>query len=142
MIHFNNFYYKNQEFFIKEVKEDLNKFLLDENEIASIGIPPRFVARLLNYLESKCFVSFGDFDTAIGNEIRQYMKGDNSYVKKVKQRIHEIINKARNRFLRDVNIKVEKIKVQPRSKPKSSPLHFDPLMSDEPTVGDTPTNVN
>lgn len=121
--------------FVNEVR------LILEEESASVGINPVFVSRLCNYLE-KGFPNYGDFDNAVGNEIRQYMKGDNSYVKKVKQRIHEIITKARNRFLRDVNIKVEKIKVQPRSKPKSSPLHFDPLMSDEPTVGDTPTNVN
>lgn len=134
---FSEYYFteRDAKVFVNEVR------LILEEESASVGINPVFVSRLCNYLE-KGFPNYGDFDNAVGNEIRQYMKGDNSYVKKVKQRIHEIINKARNRFLRDVNIKVEKIKVQPRSKPKSSPLHFDPLMSDEPTVGDTPANVN
>jgi len=140
-MNFQEYYFsdENKKMFMNSIENDLNILLSEEKDYITTNISTDFIKRLLNYLETKCFVSYGDFDTAVGNEIRKYMCSDNKYVKKVKQRIHEIITKARNRFLRDINVKVEKIKVQPRSKPKSSPLHYDPLLSDEPTVGDTPT---
>jgi len=116
---------------------------LIEQEAASIGIDPAFTTGLANYLEKR-FPTYGDFDVAIGNEIRKYMKGDNSYVKKVKKRIHEIIQKCKNRFLHDITNKVEKIKVQPKADPQAPPPldAQDPLMSDEPTQGDTPPHVS
>ena len=116
--------------------------LILEEESASIGLEPAFVAGMSNYLE-KCFPSYGDFDVAVGNEIRKYMKGDNSYVMKVKKRIHEIINKCKSKFLHDMTNRVEKIKVQPKDTPKGPTMyHQDPLMSDQPTAGEVPPNVN
>lgn len=132
---------------VENIKKDLHKIeesdakaftnevrLLMEEESASIGLNPTFVSRLCNYLEKR-FPDYGDFDLAVGNEIRQYMQGDNVYVKKVKQRIHDIINKAKNKFLRDIHNKVDKIKVQPKEEPK-------PPLIDEPTKEETVTNAN
>jgi hypothetical protein len=133
-----------QEYYFKEddAKAFVNEVMLIlEEESDSIGLNPAFIAGMSNYLE-KCFPSYGNFDVAVGNEIRKYMKGDNSYVKKVKKRIHEIINKCKGRFLHDVINRTEKIKVQPKEKPKAKPpIYNDPLMSDEPSTGDAPPNV-
>lgn len=136
-MNFSKFYFKENEAkdFTDEVK------VLIEQDLASVNINPIFISRLCNYLE-KGFPNYGDFDVAIGNEIRQYMKGDNIYVKKVKQRIHDIINKSKNKFLRDVHNKVDKIKILPKEEPKPSPLHTNPLLSDEPTQGEDPPYVN
>jgi len=123
--------------FAKEV------ILMVEEETSSTEIDPAFISGLANYLEKR-FPTYGDFDVAIGNEIRKYMKGDNSYVKKIKKRIHEIISKCKSRFLHDVTNKTEKIKIQPKdpSLPPSVAPSNDPLAtSDGPTVGDTPSNV-
>lgn len=116
--------------------------LILEEESPSIGIDPAFVAGMCNYLE-KCFPNYGDFDVAVGNEIRKYMKGDNSYVKKVKKRIHEIINKSKSKFLHDVGNRVEKIKIQPKANPQQPPAPMgNPLLNTEPTAGESPPNVN
>ena len=105
--------------FANEVK------LLVEEEVSSVGINPLFISRLTNYLERR-FPNYGDFDTAVGNEIRIYIKGDNAYIKKVKQRIHEIIHKAKAKFLRSIQDKVEKVKILPKAEPKP-PQAFKPL---------------
>ena len=134
------------EHYFKE--DDAKKFaneviLMVEEETASVEIDPAFISGLSNYLE-KCFPAYGNFDVAVGNEIRKYMKGDNSYVKKIKKRIHEIINKCKSKFLHDVTNRTEKIKVQPKdpSLPPSTVPSNDPLAtSDGPTVGDSPSNV-
>jgi len=132
-----------EHYFIEDAKAFTKEvMLIVEEETASVGLDPAFVAGLSNYLE-KCFPSYGDFDVAVGNEIRKYMKGDNSYVKKVKKRIHEIINKCKSRFLHDLTNKVEKIKVQPKDNPQvSNPLYNNPLMADEPSEGESPSNVS
>lgn len=136
-MNFSEHYFKEETIkeFVNEVK------MIVEQEMQTVEINPMFVSRLCNYLEKR-FPNYGDFDVAVGNEIRQYMQGDNSYVKKVKQRIHDIITKAKSKFLRDVHNKVDKIKVQKKVAPKSSPINYDPLMNDEPTQGKTPSNVN
>jgi len=115
--------------FTNEVK------LLIEEESASVGLNPAFVSRLCNYLERR-FPNYGDFDVAVGNEIRQYMQGDNSYIKKVKQRIHEIINKAKSKFLRNIQDKVEKVKILPKEEPKP-PQSYKPLAVDDAMRGDS-----
>lgn len=129
----------NKDFFIEEVQKELS--LLVEEESASVEIDPNFVARLVNYLEQK-FPNYGEFDIQVANEIRKHMLGDNSYVKKVKKRIHEIINKCKNKFLHDITNKVEKIKVQPKETPKQSPIQKNsPLGTDEPNSGYNPLHV-
>ena len=143
MLDFNDFYFNEQikETFLKEVQKELN--LLNEEESVSVQIDPNFVARLANYLEQK-FPNYGEFDIQVANEIRKHMMGDNSYVKKIKKRIHEIINKCKSKFLHDITNRVEKIKVQPKdpSLPPSVAPSNDPLAtSDGPTVGDSPSNV-
>ena len=110
MINFNEFYFQNNETFIKEVKEELDQ-LMNEEETLSSGISQEFIARLLNYLESRCLVSYGEFDQKVGNEIRKFAKGDNAYIKKLKQRINDIITKARIKFLHSIRDKVEKVKI-------------------------------
>jgi len=122
-----------------EAKQFANEVrIILEDESPSIGIDSAFIAGMCNYLE-KCFPNYGDFDVAVGNEIRKHMVGDNSYVKKVKKRIHEIITKAKSKFLHDVYNKVEKIKIQPKRKPQQPPpMGGNPLMSDEPTAGESP----
>lgn len=94
--------------------------LVLEQEQESIGIDPVFISRLCNYIE-KGFPSYGNFQAAITNELRSRIDGDNSYVKSVRKRIIEIVNKCRDKFLHDVANKVEKIKVQPKNKPQSPP---------------------
>lgn len=141
LISFNNFYFKEQEAFIKEVKEELNKLVLQEQEIVSKGIDPQFIARLLNYLESRCFVSYGEFDQKVGNEIRKYVQADNSYIKKIKQRINDIIIKARNKFLKSIQDKVEKVKMLPKEEPKP-PQSFKPLAVDDAMRGDSSYEPN
>lgn len=118
---FEEYYFQESEAkaFANEVK------LLVEEEVSSVGINPTFISRLTNYLERR-FPNYGDFDTAVGNEIRIYIKGDNAYIKKVKQRIHEIINKAKAKFLRSIQDKVEKVKILPKEEPKP-PHAFKPL---------------
>lgn len=141
MLDFNKFYFneQNKEAFIEEAKKELN--LLVEEESASVQIDPNFVARLANYLEQK-FPNYGEFDIQVANEIRKHMKGDNSYVKKVKKRIHEIINKCKAKFLHDLTNKVEKIKVQPKDPAKPPPISQNPLgTSEEPEAGEMPPNV-
>lgn len=138
MLNFNKFYYDDQtvKTFIEEAKKQLN--LLVEEESASVQIDSNFVARLVNYLEQK-FPNYGEFDIQVANEIRKHMVGDSGYVKKVKKRIHEIINKCKHKFLHDVTNKVEKIKIQPKRKPQQPPpMGGNPLMSDEPTAGESP----
>jgi vacuolar-type H+-ATPase subunit I/STV1 len=130
-----------KESFINEVKDELNKLLLQEQETFSSEINPQFITRLLNYLESRCFVSYGEFDQKVGNEIRQYVKGDNSYIKKVKQRIHEIINKAKSKFLRNIQDKVEKVKILPKEEPKP-PQSYKPLAVDDALRGDSSYEPN
>jgi len=125
MINFNEFYFQNNETFIKEVKEELDQ-LMNEEETLSSGISQEFIARLLNYLESRCFVSYGEFDQKVGNEIRKFAKGDNAYIKKLKQRINDIITKARIKFLHSIRDKVEKVKILPKEEPKP-PQAFKPL---------------
>jgi hypothetical protein len=138
---------------VENIKKDLHKIeeseakafvnevrLLIEAEVDSIGIDPAFTSKLCNYLEKR-FPNYGDFDLAVGNEIRQYMKGENTYVKKVKQRIHDIINKAKQKLLRDVQNKVDKIKILPKEKSKP-PSSFGPVTSDNPMAGENPPNVN
>lgn len=122
-----------------EAKQFANEVrIILEDESPSIGIDSAFIAGMCNYLEKR-FPNYGDFDVAVGNEIRKYMKGDNSYVKKVKKRIHEIITKAKGKFLHDVYNKVEKIKIQPKRNPQQPPpMGGNPLMSDEPTAGESP----
>jgi len=117
---------------ISETKKEIKSVLTEEEENYNVdNIDPKFISRLLNYVDSKCFFSYGDFDVAVGNEIRKYMKGDNSYVKKVKKRIHDIINKARNKFLMDVSNKIEKIKVQPKPDPKKPSMIINPLLQND-----------
>lgn len=120
--------------FANEVK------LLVEEEVSSVGINPTFISRLTNYLERR-FPNYGDFDTAVGNEIRIYIKGDNAYIKKVKQRIHDIINKAKAKFLRNIQDKVEKVKVLPKEEPKPAP-QFKPLAVDDAFRGDSSYEPN
>ena len=137
---------------IEDIKTDLIKLseakvfadevkLLIEGEAASIGLDPQFISRLCNYLEKR-FPNYGDFDFAVGNEIRLYMQqSDNTYVKKVKQRIHDIINKAKAKFLRDIYNKVEKVKVLPKEKPKPPTISGSPI-SDDPMAGADLPNVS
>jgi hypothetical protein len=104
-----------EHYFTEDIAKQFAKevCLIFEEESASVGIDQSFISGLTNYLEKR-FPTYGDFDLAVGNEIRKYMKGDNSYVKKVKKRIHEIINKCKSRFLHDITNKVEKINIQPK----------------------------
>jgi hypothetical protein len=129
-------------YFTEDAKAFANevKLLIEQDDVASVSINPMFVSRLCNYLEKR-FPNYGDFDIAVGNEIRQHMQGDNSYVKKVKQRIHDIINKSKSKFLRDIHNKVDKIKILPKQEPAPPIVNYDPLMSDEPIAGDSLPNV-
>jgi len=115
--------------------------LILEEESASIGIDSTFIAGMANYLE-KCFPAYGDFDVAIGNEIRKYMKSDNNYVQKVKKRIHEIINKCKSKFLHDVANRVEKIKIQPKETPQDPAQTNSAFDGNEVGKGDTTNNVS
>lgn len=138
-MNFSDHYFKEAD--AKEFADEVRLIL--EEESASIGINHAFISGLSNYLEKR-FPAYGDFDVAIGNEIRKYMKADNSYVKQVKKRIHDIINKCKARFLHDITIKVEKIKVQPKDPILPPNVQKNPLVStdeEEPMTGEMPTNV-
>jgi len=118
-------YYFNEEakLFAKEVRTLL------EADMESIGIDDKFINSLINHLEQK-FPSYANFNTAISNELRKFVHADNNYIKKIKSRIHEIITKCKTKFLHDVTIKVEKIRVLPKAKPKDS-LAINPLLDGE-----------
>jgi len=98
--------------FADYVKQQLNE-LNDEGSEDIDSLSPEFVNRLCNYIE-KVFPAYGDFDSAIGNEIRKYMKGDNNQIKKMKKKLHDVINKAKSKFLDTIQNKCEKIKVVPK----------------------------
>jgi len=76
---------------------------------------------------------------ALSNELRKIVHADNNYIKKVKSRIHDIINKSKSKFLHDIHIKIEKIKVLPKSVPKSSPIS-NPLIDDDSNVSEIPND--
>ena len=142
---FQEYYFSddNKELFLNYVKEEMQEIqILAEDEVNSVVIPPDFISRLLNHLE-KCFPNYGQFDQQVGNEIRKFSVGDNSYIKKLKKRIHEIIIKAKHKYLTTIGARVEKIKIIPKNKPQSSPVHGDPLLaSDEPISGDVSNGIN
>ena len=131
-----------EHYFKEEISSMIKEVtLIIEEESASIEIDKTFISRLSNYLEKK-FPAYGDFDVAIGNEIRKFMKGDNSYVLKVKTRIHDIINKGKAKFLHDIVNKTGKIKVQPKDTIQNTPNN-NPLLYPNPPIsqGELPPNV-
>jgi hypothetical protein len=118
---FLNYYFAdNKQSFLDEVKKELGYFVLSEDE-HSTSLDPVFISGLCNYLEKK-FPSFGDLNQVVSIELRKYINGDNAYYKSVRQRIYDIINKLKNKFLKDIENKMEKIQVIPKPIPKSSPI--------------------
>lgn len=135
---FNEHYFNEEaKLFAQEVR------ILLEADMESIGIDDKFINSLVNHLEQK-FPSYANFNTAISNELRKYVHADNNYIKKIKSRIHEIITKCKTKFLHDITIKVEKIKILPKAKPKAS-LVINPLLdggSSKIDVGDVHNDYN
>lgn len=104
-MNFSNFYYTEDKQFINEVRE-----LLTEEEI-----DPSFVTKLINHLEKFTHLPYGDLDVAVYNELRKTVKGDNEQIKRLKKKVHDIIIKAKNKFLSNVQNKIEKITVTPKA---------------------------
>lgn len=132
---FTEYYFseENKELFLKYVSEELNVLKEDVN-ITSVNIPTEFVSKLLSHLESR-FPDFGTLDGAMAIELRKHVLGDNSYVRSIRKRIHEIINKAKQKFLHTLSNKIEALKVEPKNKPKLSPIHTSNPLLDEPIDG-------
>jgi hypothetical protein len=106
----------------KQFAQLVESVLMEEIEVTD-ELSQVFVNRLSNYLE-KCFPTYGDFNQKVGVELRQHMKGDNNQIKKMQQKIHAIINKEKDKFLRNLQNKCEKIRVVPKN----------------PEVGEVPQN--
>jgi hypothetical protein len=111
MLNFQEHYFSDSMEFIALV----NRMLKEEDDFTA-SLNPQFVSRLSNYLE-KGFPSFGDFNTAVGVELRKYMQGDNDQIRKMQRKIHNIINKAKEKFLHGIQAKCEKILVVPKDQP-------------------------
>lgn len=129
-MNFSQYYFTDNE--LKEQFLNEVSLLLKEDEDTN-NIDPIFVSRLMNYLE-KVFPSYGSFDGAVGKELIKYVKGDQKHIKKIKKKIHDIISKARVKFLDTVQNKIERVSVTPRNKsPKPIPT---PGANIEPDITD------
>jgi hypothetical protein len=123
---FNDYYYQDPLEFVSMV----NDMLKEDIEFTS-SLDPIFIARLSNYLEKR-FPSFGDFNTAIGLELRKYMSGDNNQIKKMQRKIHNVINKAKEKFLHSIEDKCNKIRAVPTDNITDTP----PVTIEEPIQND------
>ena len=96
-------------------------------------LSPKFISRLCDFLE-KSFPSYGNFDTAIGNELRKFMQGDNQQVKAIKKKIHSAINKAKEKYLDTVQNKCEKLQVVPKMPKEEAPVPKQSTGENKPYV--------
>lgn len=108
----------------------VNKMLKEEAEFTA-SLDPVFITRLSNYLE-KSFPSFGDFNMAVGVELRKFMKGDENQLRKMQKKIHNIITKAKDKFLQNIQAKCDKIQVVPKEKVTKSAIEIEPVEPDVP----------
>ena len=78
------------------------------------SLDSKFVTKLMNYLES-VFPSYGEFSQNINTELKKVVPvGDEEKMKefgKVKKKIHDIVTKAKQKFLNDVEKKVTDLKI-------------------------------
>jgi len=75
---------------------------------------PEFVSLLLTYLEQQ-FPSYGILSNGISAELRKHIKnGDPKKMEQVKRKIHDIIQREKQRFLNKVQTRVMQLKVVPQ----------------------------
>jgi len=110
---------KFSQYYLVEGIEDLIK----ENEEKE-SLNREFILKMMNYLDG-LFPSYGKFDGSINNELQKYMRsGENGKdIRRIKKRIHDILQKAKNKMLGSIQAKVEKIQVVPKVKKKA----FEPV---------------
>jgi hypothetical protein len=124
---FHEYYFKDDE--AKIFVEECRVLMTEDEDIQHLD--PVFISKMCNYLE-KLFPTYGDFDRRVGNEIRSFVKSDNKQILKVKRKIRDIINKAKEKFLDKVSRNCENITVRtkevgltnlnPNPTPNSSPI--------------------
>lgn len=100
----------------KEGVEYIERLLI-ENEVGPLD--QKFITKLVNHIE-KMFPTYAELDSGINIELRNVIRvGDGKEVKKVKQKIHDILQRAKTKLLRDIQNKVEKIKATRKDKGNS-----------------------
>jgi hypothetical protein len=95
--------------FLKEMNYQLSE---EENKDVPMDFISReFIIKLVNYIDSR-FPQYGGFDNDIYNEIRKYMdETDSKQVKKIKEKVHNIVIKEKVKFLKRIQNSVEKLQV-------------------------------
>jgi hypothetical protein len=90
------------------------KKYLEEDYIREESIDSKFITKLVNYLDS-LFPSHGEFSDKMGAELKKYVKmGDEeSYkeFKKLKNKVHDAFLKSKQKFLTDLQNRIERINI-------------------------------
>ena len=86
---------------------------INENEEKE-PLNPEFASLLLTYLEQQ-FPSYGVLSNNITAELRKHIKnGDPKKMDQVKRKIHDIVQREKQRFLNKVQTRVMQLKVVPQ----------------------------